>query len=114
MNHLKTKEKKVKYTVTDFKTHKHHNRNQGRLGNIFFSLRELLTGLLGAELILRRSSWMLLASFMSEGCRVKLRFAPGDENRFLAQFSTEERDASALFVLGGHSDLDFSESETRA
>ena len=52
------------------------------------SPRALLAGLLGAELILRRSSWMLLAIFISEGCLVKPRRPPGDEKRFLEQVST--------------------------
>lgn len=56
---------------------------------------------------------MLLASFMREGCRVKLRLAPGDENRFLAQLSTDARDSSTLFFLDGNSDVDLSKSETR-
>ena len=78
-----------------------------------YSLRELLTGLLGAELILRRSSWMLLASFMREGCRVKLRLAPGDEKRFLAQFSTDERDSRMPLFLDWHLDVESSRSETQ-
>lgn len=48
---------------------------------------------------------MLLASFMREGCRVKLRLPPGDENRFLAQLSTEARDSRTVFFLGWHSDV---------
>lgn len=72
------------------------------------------TGLLGAELILRLSSWMLFASFMREGCRVKPRLPPGDEKRFLAQFSTDARDSSTVFFfLDGHSEVGFSKSETR-
>lgn len=56
---------------------------------------------------------MLLASFIREGCRVKRRFAPGDENRFLAQFSTEERDSRTPLLLDGHSTVEFFKSETR-
>lgn len=57
---------------------------------------------------------MLLASFMREGCRVKLRFAPGDENRFLAQFITFERDSSTVLFVGGRSVVELFRSETRA
>lgn len=64
-----------------------------------YLLRAHLTGLLGAELILRRSSWIFLASFMREGCRVKLRLVAVDEKRFLAQFSTEAQGWNTLFFL---------------
>lgn len=77
------------------------------------SQAELLTGLLGAELIFRRSSWMLLAIFMSEGCRVKLRLAPGDENSFLAQFSKLARGSSITLFLGGHWDEECWSSEIK-
>lgn len=57
---------------------------------------------------------MLLASFMREGCRVKLRLAPVDENRFLAQLSIDERDSKTLLFLGEHSEAEFFRPETRA
>lgn len=63
------------------------------------SPRELRTGLLGAELIFRRSSSMLLASLMSDGCRVKLALVPGEENSFLAQFSLLARGSSTALPL---------------
>lgn len=56
---------------------------------------------------------MLLANFMREGCRVKLRLLPGDENRFLAQLSIVARDSSTLFFLEEHSDAVFCKSEIR-
>lgn len=65
------------------------------------SPRAPLAGLLGAELIFRRSSWMLLAILMRDGCRVKLRLvAPlGEGKRFLAQFpSWRERGSRALLL----------------
>lgn len=43
---------------------------------------------------------------------MKLRFDPGDENRFLAQFSTEERDSRTPLFLDGHSTVEFFKSET--
>ncbi|TNN58955.1 hypothetical protein EYF80_030868 [Liparis tanakae] len=64
--------------------------------------------LLGAELTFRRSSWMLLASLMREGWRVKPRLAPGDENSFLAQLSTDARDSRTLFLAATHSDVKLS------
>lgn len=65
-----------------------------------YSPRGPLVGLLGAELILRRSSWMLLAILMSDGCRVKLRLlAPGDGNRFLAQFPVGRGRGSRTHLL---------------
>lgn len=36
---------------------------------------------------------------------MKLRLVPGDENRFLAQFSTEERDSRTHLLLAGPSDV---------
>lgn len=57
---------------------------------------------------------MLFASFMREGCRVKLRLAPADENRFLAQLSIDERDSSTLLFLVKNSEAEFFKSETRA
>lgn len=49
---------------------------------------------------------MLLASFMSDGCRVKLRLVPGEENSFLAQFSLVARGSSTALCLDGHSDVE--------
>lgn len=45
---------------------------------------------------------------------MKLRLAPGDENRFLAQLSTDERGSSTPLFLDGQSDVEFFRSETRA
>lgn len=70
-------------------------------------------GLLGAELIFRRSSWMRLASFMSDGCRVKLCLVPGEENSFLAQFSLLERGSSTALFWGGHSEVEPLRSATK-
>lgn len=53
-------------------------------------------GLEGAELIFRRSSWMLFTILTREGCRVNPLFPPGDEKRFLAQFSIDDRDSKIL------------------
>ncbi len=53
----------------------------------------ILTGLEGAELIFLRSSCMLLTILTKEWCRVKPRFVPVEEKRFLAQLSTEEWDS---------------------
>ena len=43
---------------------------------------------------------MLLANLTSEGCLVKPRFPPGEENRFLVQFSTETGSHTLLAVDG--------------
>lgn len=44
---------------------------------------------------------------------MKPRLVPGDEKRFFAQFSTDERDSSTLFFLDGTSDVELSMSETK-
>lgn len=62
------------------------------------SLEVTLVGLEGAELIFRRSSWMLFTIFIREGCLVNPLFPVGDEKRFLAQFSMDDRDSSGLAV----------------
>lgn len=56
---------------------------------------------------------MLLASFMRDGWRVKLRLVPGDEKRFLAQLSADARGSSTPFFLSGHAVEVFSESRGR-
>lgn len=77
-----------------------------------YSLSEFLKGLLGAELIFRLSSWMLFASLMREGCRVKLRLVPGDEKSFLAQLSRDALDSRTFVLLDEHSEVDLSRSKT--
>lgn len=77
------------------------------------SPRTLRTGLVGAELILRRSSWMLLASLMREGCRVKPRLVPGDEKSFLAQLSTDARESRRVFLVPVTWDVELAKPDTR-
>lgn len=43
---------------------------------------------------------------------MKLRLAPGDEKRFLAQLSTEARDSSTLMVADGEPGVEVSKSKT--
>lgn len=44
---------------------------------------------------------------------MKPRLAPGDENSFFAQLSTDARDSRTLFLAAAHSDVKHSRSETR-
>lgn len=44
---------------------------------------------------------MRLAILISEGCLVKPRFPPGEEKRFLVQFTTDTGSHTLLAVDGG-------------